>query len=108
MPGASKRADQVELDVLRREIVEQPPALAEQDGPQLDLDRVEHAGLQAFLRGVGAVQHHVAVAGGCFGLLHACLDAVGDVVDPLDTGSARAVWCVGTKIGTPSWWSPPQ
>src|SRR6266576_3344821 len=42
--GGFQRANQVELDVLRRKIVEQPPPLAEQDRPELDLDRVEDAG----------------------------------------------------------------
>lgn len=34
-------ADQVELDVLRWHVVEQPPALAQQHRAQLDLDHVE-------------------------------------------------------------------
>src|SRR3954451_5210601 len=38
--GGFQRANQVELDVLGRKIVEQPSPLAEQDGPELDLDRV--------------------------------------------------------------------
>lgn len=76
-PGRLQCADQVELDVLRGQAVEQQPALTEQDRPELDLDGVEHASLQGFLGGVGAVQHHVAISGRRFGLLHARLDAVG-------------------------------
>src|SRR5215217_3456385 len=82
--GGFEGADQVELDVLGWEVIEQPPALPEQDRPQLDVDQIKHPCLQAFLRGAGTVQHYVAVAGCCFGLLHARLDAVGDVVDPLE------------------------
>src|SRR3954453_17560405 len=60
-----ERADQVELDVLGRQVLEQPPALAEEDRTQLYLDHVEHTSLQALLCGVGAMQHHVAAAGCC-------------------------------------------
>ena len=50
------------------EMVEQAPALPEQHGDHVQLDLVEHAGPQRVLRGVGAVHHHVAVAGGGPGL----------------------------------------
>jgi hypothetical protein len=61
-------ANQVEFDVLGREVVEEPSALAEENWPELDLDRVENAGFQALLRGIGTVQHDVAVTGCVFGL----------------------------------------
>jgi hypothetical protein len=50
--------------VVRWEIVEEP-ALAEEDGPELDFIGIENALLQTFLRGVRAVQHDVTVTG-CF------------------------------------------
>ena len=40
-------ADQVELDVLGWQVVEQPPALAEQHRTQLNIDHVEDTGLEA-------------------------------------------------------------
>ncbi len=44
-----KCADELELDVLRGKVVEEQSALAEQYRAQLDLDRVEHAGLEGLL-----------------------------------------------------------
>ena len=55
--GCLQRSDQVELDVFGREALEQTPALAEQHGHELDLQNVEHPGLQALLGGEGTVQH---------------------------------------------------
>jgi hypothetical protein len=62
--GRLKRADEVELDVLSGKPIEEPSALAEQHRPQLDLDGVEHAGLEGLLGGVGAVHEDVTIAGG--------------------------------------------
>ena len=47
--GRLERADQVEFDVLRGKVVEEPSALAEQHRPELDLHGVEHAGLELSL-----------------------------------------------------------
>jgi hypothetical protein len=88
-----KRADEVELDVLSGKPIEEPSALAEQHRPQLDLDGVEHAGLEGLLGGVGTVHEDVAIAGGRFGLVHAGGDAVGDVVDLLER--VLGGWLVG-------------
>ena len=82
--GRLERADKVEFDVLRGKVVEEPSTLAEQHRPELNLNGVEHPGLECLLGGVGAVHEDVAVAGGCFGLLHAGGDAIGDVVDSLE------------------------
>jgi len=65
-------------------VVEEPSTLAEQHRPELNLYGVEDPGLEGLLGGVGAVHEDVAVAGGCFGLLHAGGDAIGDVVDLLE------------------------
>src|SRR5215213_452851 len=82
--GSFEGTDQVELYVLGWEVVEQPATLPQEYRPQLDVDQIKYAGLQALLRGVGTVQHNVAVTSCCFRLLHARLDAVGDVMNPLE------------------------
>src|SRR5829696_5372419 len=82
--GSFEGTDQVERYVLGWEVVEQPATLPQEYRPQLDVDQIKYAGLQALLRGVGTVQHNVAVTSCCFRLLHARLDAVGDVMNPLE------------------------
>ena len=84
------------------------PALAEQDRDQVDLDLVEDAGGQRQLGDAGAVDEDVLVAGGLLGAGH----RGGEVVDVGDERPLRRVggrlWRLRMKIGTPSWWSPPQ
>lgn len=87
--GRLERADQVELNVLSRKVVKEPSALTEQHRPELYLYGVEHPGLEGLLGRIGAVHEDVAVAGGCFGPLHAGSDAIRDVMDPLDLGDGR-------------------
>ena len=60
--------DQLELDVFGRQVLEQPAALAEQHGHQVQLHLVQQAGAHALLRGRGAVQQDVAVTGRGLGL----------------------------------------
>jgi hypothetical protein len=62
--GRLERADQVEFDVLRGKVVEEPSALAEQHRPEMNLYGVEHPRLEGLLGGVGAVHEDVAAAGG--------------------------------------------
>ena len=74
----------------------------------MELELVEDAGGERELRDAGAVDEHVLVARGSLGLGHRGRDVV-DVGDqrPLRrslSGSRR----LRMKIGTPSWWSPPQ
>ena len=45
--------------------------MTEENRPELDLDGVQYAGLESLLAGVGAVHHHVAVAGRFLGLPYA-------------------------------------
>jgi hypothetical protein len=52
--------EQFELDVVGRHALEQPTALPEQHGHQLQLHLVQQAGTKALLRGRGAVQQDVA------------------------------------------------
>jgi hypothetical protein len=91
--GRLERAYQVEFDVLRGKVVQEPSAVAEQHRPELNLYGVEHPVLEGLLGGVGTVHEDVAIAGGCFGLLHAGGDAIGDVVDLLER--VRGGWLVG-------------
>jgi hypothetical protein len=71
--------EQFELDVVGRHALEQPTALPEQHGHQLQLHLVQQAGTKALLRGRGAVQQDVAATGRGLGLRDAGFDAVGDV-----------------------------
>ena len=63
-----QRPEQLELDVVGWQILEQPSALPEQHGYQLQLHLVQQPGPQARLRGRGAVQQDVAPAGRGLGL----------------------------------------
>ena len=67
---------------------------------------VQYPGLQSLLGRIGAVHHHGPISGGLLGVRHAGDDAIGHVVHPLIRVSAGGL-CVGTKIGTPSWYPPP-
>jgi hypothetical protein len=53
--GRLERANQVEFDVLRGKVVEEPSALAEQHRPELNLYGVEDPRLEGLLGVVGAV-----------------------------------------------------
>src|SRR2546430_14166034 len=83
-----QRPDQVELDVVGGEALEQKPALAEQHWHELDLENVEHPGLQALLGCVGAVQQDIPIARGRLGLLRARQDALGHEMHPLVAGGS--------------------
>src|SRR4051794_15324123 len=67
---ALERADALELDLLRSEVVEETAALAEEHRDEMDLDLVEHAGGERELRDPGAMDQHVLVSGGPLGLGH--------------------------------------
>src|ERR1019366_4458351 len=56
--GCFERPDQLKFDVILSQIVEEPPTVAEQNRDEMDLHLIEQPCPQAFLRGVGAVQHH--------------------------------------------------
>ena len=77
---SGRLADQVELDVLRRQVVEQPSPLPEQDRYDVQLHLVELPGPQQRLRRPGPVHHHVAVPRRLAGLRGA-LAHIGDVAD---------------------------
>src|SRR5262249_55682119 len=62
--GTLEDPDQVELDVIGAHVVEQPAAGAEQHRDLMDLEFVEHAGLEREFGQPRAVHHHVPVAGG--------------------------------------------
>jgi hypothetical protein len=70
----------VELDVLRRQVVEQPSPLPEQDRYDVQSQLVELPGPQQRLRRPGPVHHHLAVPGRRAGLRGA-LAHLGDVAD---------------------------
>src|SRR5215204_1081245 len=59
-----------ELDVLGTEVVEEAASVAEENRDEVDLDFVEDAGGERELRGGGAVDQHVLVAGRLLGLGH--------------------------------------
>jgi hypothetical protein len=100
---------QLGLDVVRAEVVEQAAALPEEDRDQVDLQLVEQPGAQALLGGVGAVQQDVLVPGGGLGLATAAsIPSVTKVIVAAPRGGSSGGRWVGTKIGTPSWWSPFQ
>lgn len=73
-------ADQAELDVLGRQVVEQPSPLPEQDWYDVQFELVELPGPQQRLRRPGPVHHHVAIPGRRAGLRGA-LAHIGDVAD---------------------------
>jgi hypothetical protein len=56
-------ADRVELDVLGRQMVEQPSSLPEQDRYDVQFQFVKLPCPQQRLRRPGTVHHHVAVSG---------------------------------------------
>src|SRR5262245_52288572 len=74
--GPVDDADDLELD-LPRQLLEEPPAAAEQHRNLMDLDLVEHTGLQCLAAGVAALYVDVPVAGGGLRLAHRADDAVG-------------------------------
>ncbi len=53
--GAVDDAGQIELDMPGAEVLEEPPALAQEDRDEVDLQLVEHSGAQAQLREIGPV-----------------------------------------------------
>ena len=73
----------LEFDVLRRQVVEQSPALAEQDVDDVQLQLVEQPRTEQGLRCAGAVDHDVAVTRGRFRQGR----ALGDIGD--EPGAAR-------------------
>jgi hypothetical protein len=74
------RRTQVELDVLCRQVVEQPSPLPEQDRYDVQFQLVELSGPEQRLRRPGPVHHHIAVPGRRAGLRRA-LEHIGDVAD---------------------------
>src|SRR5215207_10560153 len=79
--GSLDRAGELELSVVRTEGVEQAPALAEQNGDEVEFELVEHAGSQQRLSRSGPVYHDVSPSGRGLRLRHAGLGAVGGEAD---------------------------
>lgn len=98
--------DEVELEVLGREVVEQASAAAEQHRDDVQLQLVDLTGTQECLGRAGAGDRGHPVADRGPGLPGALGD-VGEVADVPGGVSSGISW-VRTKIGTPLWWSPPQ
>src|SRR5215217_1861516 len=74
--------------------LEQPTATTEQHRDLMDLQLVQHTGLERPLRRVGAMHHHVPVPGGVFRLCHRAGDPIGHVRHQRkvgDQGTGRAV-----------------
>ena len=94
-PGSVDDPGEFEFDVVGAQMVEESPALAEQDGDDVDLHLVEQAGAQTVLGGIGAVQHHVAITRRGLGLGDGRFDAVGHVRDRRRAGR----WVLGRLMG---------
>src|SRR5438876_910806 len=77
-PKFPERRDDALIDA-RRQHVEQPAATTEQHRDQIDLQLVQHTGLERTLRRVRAVHHHVPVPGGGLRLCHRAGDPIGHV-----------------------------
>src|SRR5262245_60508178 len=64
--GRVDHPNNLQLDA-RRQHLEQPTASTEQHRDLVDLQLVQHTGLKRPLRRIGAMHHHVAIAGGSLG-----------------------------------------
>ena len=105
---ALKNAGRLELDLLGRETLEQPPALAEEDGDDVELELVKDAGGERELRGAGAVDEDVPVSGGLPRPAIAVATSSTNVISGHCRASSGGSSRLRMKIGTPSWWSPLQ
>jgi hypothetical protein len=106
--GGIDHSDQLEFDVAAAEVFKQSPPLAEQHRDELDLHLVEQPGSQAALGDVGAVQQDVLRAAALACVTAASIPLVTKVIVAAPRGGSLGTSWVGTKIGTPSWWSPDQ
>ena len=64
--GPVEDPGQLELHVVRPEVIEEPPPLAEQNRDQVDLQLVEDAGSERQRRGARTVDEHVLLPAASF------------------------------------------